>query len=266
MPPEPADRPEIEDIFDEVRIGDARGPPAGAGWWRVPGRNGRPAGHLDVRVDARPHRVTHEEAVSLSVYSPESVDGQIACKLRAMRRGAAYEALRAMSIARHLSGIRIPEHPEEYVVQAAAFVRGLQDILHETGTITHLLMPSGMYLMYSRSIDVLDRTPAWHDHIRRNISLSRLGNVRIIRSVHAETIMPNTAYAVNAACALHFQGPVSYDVGRDITGAWTSVETHEQYQFLLLSADNARIAPGMPYDARPGFGIEVEDVWAGVPG
>ena len=264
MHPESADLSEIEAIFEEVRIGSGD-QYAGAGWWRVPGRDGRPAGYLDVWVDARPHRVTHEEAVVLSTYSPESVDGQIDCKLRAMRRGAAYEALRAMRAARHLSGIRIPEHPKDYEIQAAAFVRGLQDILHETGTITHVLMPSGMYLMYSRSIDVLDGMPAWHDHIRRNVSLSRLGNVRVIRSIHAEEVLPNTAYAINAACALHFQGPVSYDVGRDVTGAWTSVETRERYQFLMLSADNARIAPGMPYNARPGFKIDVDDVWAGVP-
>lgn len=252
MPQNRAGRFEIEDIFDEIRIDDTCNTSACAGWRRVPGRRGRPAtDSLEVWVDAGPYHIEHDAALCGS--SPGPTEALIASRLREMRGADALAALRTLGDARTVRVTR-PGAVRDDPAAAASLVHGLHDVLLGSGT-THLLMPTGMHDAYTRSIMTLRRSGG--GRAAGNAVAYRLGATRIVPSHLAERDSPCTAYAVDSASAMRFQGPVSSRRVAGAAGGPACIETCERYQFLLLSGENARTAPGAPYASSPGFRIEV---------
>lgn len=250
------DLPGIREIFPEIRIGDERQRPPYAGAWVHVRLHGR-LDTLEVRVDARPHRVGHWEAVAISGWSPESVPGQIAHKAGMVRDRSAYKALRTLEDVVRVPGIGRWTHWTEYASQALFFLRGLYSVLHGFGRITHVLMPTDMHREYCRSLDLLAGTSASHDPVVQNASPYGLCGIRIIPSLAANRDSSSTAYAVDSTCALCFRWPISCRSRMDVEGRYAAIETSERYQFMLLSEENTRTASGMPYRARPGFRIKV---------
>ncbi|CAI9830713.1 hypothetical protein IBTHAUMO2_1050028 [Nitrosopumilaceae archaeon] len=189
-------------------------------------------------------------------WSPESVSARIAQKAGALRGRSAYKVIRTIKDTRPIHGIGYCSDLTEYVHQASFFIRDLYYILHESGRMTHVLMPIHMHNTYCQAIDFLRRTAAWHEYVTQNASPSRLGNIQIIPSELAGLDSDSTAYAVDASCALCFQGHESCHYRSNMSGCAT-IETRGRYQFLLLSEENARTAPDTPYRTWPGFRIEV---------
>lgn len=241
-------------IFSEIPIKGGRREPPYVGGWRPVRLRGHPDG-LEVMIDARQYHMTHHEDMTAG-WSPESVSARMAQKADALRGRSAYKAIRTIRDTRSIRGIGYCSDLTEYIHQASFFIRDLYDMLHESGRMTHVLMPTHMHNTYCRAIDFLYRTAAWREYVKDNASASRLGDIRILPSISANLDSDSTAYAVDASCALCFQGPESCRYRSNMSGCAT-IETLGRCQFLLLSEDNARTASGMPYRAWPGFRIEV---------
>lgn len=254
-------RPEIENIFYKT-------PLIQDGWQPFPNMSerhdllardgcvfdGSPG--LEIRVDAESHHVTHEEAAALRRFG-DPISGQILHKAIVMRRREAYSEIRTLGGSVHIPGVGPCASRQEYARQASFFIKGLHDAIHHDPScrISHAVMGSRMHHKYIDSIGVLGTMCGWSDYIRLNASPYKLGDVTIIPSMYIGMDSPDIIFAIDSACALRFQGRVS--LGRGGIDADVP-ETHDTYRFMLLSKENTRIAPGIPYHVRPGFRILVD--------